>query len=196
MAKNEVTAPDHLLVVGGSAGSLNILLQLLPVLPAGFPAAVLVVVHRPANADSVLAQLLQQHGRMIIKEAEDKEPLQRGHVYLAPPDYHLLVESDRSLALDYSEKIHYCRPAIDPTLETAADVYGPRLACLLLSGANEDGSDGLRAAARQGSRIWLQHPDSAEVNYMLVQALAAVRPHALLHPEEMGAALLGWANEK
>ncbi|MDB5196857.1 MAG: chemotaxis protein CheB [Flaviaesturariibacter sp.] len=185
MAQNEVTSACRLLVIGGSAGSLEVLLEVLPNLRANLPFPILIVMHRKSAVESTLEELLATRTRLKVKEAEDKEILCDGVIYVAPADYHLLVEKNGTLSLDYSEKIHYCRPAIDVTFETAADTVGNRLVCLLLSGANADGASGLRKAAAAGALPLIQDPASADMNYMPAAGLAAVRNAKIVAVEEM-----------
>jgi len=173
MAQDRKLKPVRLLVIGGSAGSLEIIIQLLPTLPLRLPFAVIVVVHRK-NADSVLTELLGEKTGLPVKEAEEKDEILPGHIYIAPADYHLLVEKDGTLSLDYSEKLHYSRPGIDATFETAAEAYGDALACLLLSGANADGTEGLRFVKENGGLTIVQDPSEAAVAYMPQQAISGV----------------------
>lgn len=151
----------ELVVVGGSAGSLPVILGLLDALPADFTPALLVVVHRPRNIDSELADLLAGHCGGKLREPDDKDPLAPGWVYLAPQNYHVLLDNGH-ISLDYSEPVHYCRPAIDVTLLSAAAAYGPRLLAILLSGANADGAEGLAQVLAQGGQALVQAPDDSE----------------------------------
>ncbi|RYY91053.1 MAG: chemotaxis protein CheB [Chitinophagaceae bacterium] len=173
-----------LLVIGGSAGSLEVLLQLLPRLRADLRFPVLVVVHRKSS-ESVLPELLADRTPLPVKEAEDKEPMHPGTIYIAPADYHTLVESDGTLSLDCSEKVNWSRPSIDVTFETAADVYGAGVTGLLLSGANHDGVEGLRRIQAHGGAIWAQDPSTAQIAYMPQGALDALQLDAVLTPDAL-----------
>ncbi|HVE15304.1 MAG TPA: chemotaxis protein CheB [Chthoniobacterales bacterium] len=159
-------------VIGGSAGSLEALSQILPALPADFPLPIMVVVHLPPDKDSVLAEVLQNKCVLTVCEAQDKQPLQSGTVYFAPPDYHLLVETDRHLSLSYDEPQLYSRPSIDVLFESAADVYGEKLIGIVLSGANADGAHGLKEIAAQGGIALVQTPRHAYAKEMPAMALA------------------------
>lgn len=183
MAKNSFLNPG-LLVIGGSAGSLEVIMELLPVLSASIRFAVVIVIHR-RNSDSVLTELLGEKTVLPVKEVEEKEAITPATVYIAPADYHLLVEEDQSFSLDFSEKLHYSRPGIDATFETAADAYGPSLCCILLSGANADGAEGLRYVKEKGGRTIVQNPDNATVAYMPQQAIAHSLIDRILTTEEM-----------
>lgn len=160
-------------VIGASAGGVQALSHVLPDLPADFPAPVLVVVHIPPRKDNALVDLFAHKCRLKVKEAEDKEPLAPGIIYFAPPDYHLLVETAETLALSSDEAVNHSRPAIDVLFETAADAFGSALAAIVLTGANHDGAQGLKAVCEAGGRGFVQDPATAEVATMPEAALAA-----------------------
>ncbi|GAB3506808.1 chemotaxis protein CheB [Spirosoma knui] len=171
MAKDYVSRRAQVVVIGGSTGSIEVLLKLLPALPSPLPVAIIVVVHRKNTADSTLATLLATKTAIPLKEVDDKDPVTPGTIYLAPADYHLLIEPNGLLTLDDSEKIHYSRPSIDVTFESAADVYGRGLVGVLLSGANADGVSGLHAIKRAGGQIIAQDPSTALAGFMPQQAI-------------------------
>ncbi len=160
-------------VVGASAGALDALSIVLPALPAGYPLAVLVVVHLPGDRASYLADILGAKCRLPVAEATDKEPIRAGAVYLAPPDYHLLVEADFRLSLSGEEPVLYSRPSVDVLFESAADAYGPGLVGVVLTGASADGARGLAAVAAAGGLALVQRPDTAQAAAMPSAALAA-----------------------
>ncbi|MDB6134508.1 MAG: cheB 2 [Verrucomicrobiales bacterium] len=160
-------------VIGASAGAVEALLRILPELPPDYPLPLLIVVHLPPDRESTLAALLDARCRITVKEAEDKEPILPGMAYLAPPDYHLLVEPDFHLSLSSEEQVLYSRPSIDVLFESAADAYGTALAGIILTGANSDGAKGLRAVAASGGIALVQSPDCAEATAMPAAALAA-----------------------
>lgn len=147
-------------VIGASAGAIQALSRLLPALAADYPLPVLVVVHVPPDR-SDLAPLFQSKCRVVVKEAEDKEPILPGVVYFGPPDYHLLVEADRTVSLSVDEPVLYSRPSIDVLFESAADIYGPDLVGVILTGANEDGAEGLRAVSAAGGVALVENPAEA-----------------------------------
>jgi two-component system, chemotaxis family, protein-glutamate methylesterase/glutaminase len=160
-------------VMGASAGAVQALSHVLPALPDRFPVAILVVVHVPPDRDNALVALLQSKCRLEVREAEDKAPIEGGVVYFAPADYHLLVEADRTLALSSDTPVLHSRPSIDVLFESAADAYGPALAAVVLTGANEDGALGLRAVARAGGVALVEDPAGAYAPAMPRAALAA-----------------------
>ena len=133
----------------------------------------MVVVHVPPDKRSILAELFQAKCRITVREAEDKEPISGGTVYFAPPDYHLLVETDRSLSLSSDEPVLYSRPSIDVLFESAADAYGPALIAIVLTGANQDGAKGLKAVVEAGGTAIVQSPEDAFASAMPEAALAA-----------------------
>lgn len=161
------------LVIGGSAGAVSALLALLPSLPADYPLAVMIVIHLPPDGKSTLATLLHDRCRIAVKEAEDKEPIRPGTVYLAPSNYHLLVEPHFEISLSQDELVHYSRPSIDVMFESAADAYGSSLAGVILTGASRDGACGLRAIEAAGGRVFVQTPASSEAATMPQAALDA-----------------------
>ncbi|WP_165072050.1 chemotaxis protein CheB [Paludisphaera rhizosphaerae] len=175
--------------VGASAGALEALSVVLPALPPDFPLPILVVVHLPPDRKSLMAGLLGDRCRLSVREAEDKEPAEPGTVYLAPPDYHLMVEPDRRLSLSGEEPVLFSRPSIDVLFETAAETYGPGLAGVILSGANSDGARGLRAIMNAGGVGMVQRPDTALAQTMPTSALAACPKALALDLAEIAAAL-------
>lgn len=160
------------IVIGASAGALDALSQVLALLPEDYLLPVLVVVHLPADKKSILAELLDMKCRVSVKEADDKEPLASGVVYVAPPDYHLLVEKDGTISLSNEEPILYSRPSIDVLFESAADAIGPGLIGVVLTGANDDGAHGLAAIRDAGGRCIVQDPQDA---YSAIMPLAALQ---------------------
>ena len=180
-----MTPLPKLLVIGGSAGSLDVLLKLLPTLDNSWPLAMIIVLHRKNDNDSLLTELLAGKTMLSVKEAEEKDVLMPGIIYITPSDYHLLIEPDGSLTLDDSEKVNYSRPSIDVTFTSAAEVFGTNLYCLLLSGANMDGADGLIAARELGAFTAVQDPEEAEVSFMPRHALNISAVDRVLTMNEM-----------
>lgn len=174
-----------LFVIGGSAGSLEVIMQLLPKLKANLPFAIVIVLHRNNQPDSALHELLSSKTILKVKEAEDKETLCKGVIYLAPADYHLLIEKDKTLSLDHSEKINFSRPSIDFTFATAGEAFGEQTSALLLSGANADGVKGLESIKNNHGQILAQDPVTARVPYMPKSAIETLSIDWILKPEEM-----------
>lgn len=166
------------IVIGASAGGVGALSALLPQLDPRARYSALVVLHLPRERDSLLPKLFARQCAMTVREAEDKEPVRPGHIYFAPPDYHLLVEANEPtgeawLALSVDEPEHFSRPSIDVLFESAADCWRERVVGILLSGANEDGASGLACIARAGGLTIVQDPTEAEVPRMPAAALEA-----------------------
>ena len=169
-----------LVAVGASAGGVDALLSLLPALPAGYRLPTVCLLHMPADRDSGLARLFGERLRLPVKEAEDKEPITPGTVYFATPGYHLSVEQDRSFSLSLEPPVHFARPAIDVLLASAADAYGPALAALLLTGANQDGADGMAAVHARGGLTVVQDPHEARASTMPAQVIRRATPDLVL----------------
>lgn len=170
MAQSGIINHYQLLIIGGSAGSLEVLVQLLPALHKNLKLAIVVVMHRKAG-ESMLVDVLSGKTTWPVKEAEEKENVEAGTVYVAPSDYHLLFEKNKTFSLDFSEKVHYSRPSIDVSFESAADAYGAAVIAVLLSGANADGSEGLNLIRNAGGVAIVQDPLEASVAYMPQQAI-------------------------
>lgn len=183
-------APAQAVVIGASAGGIEALSAILPQLPEDFPLPVLVVIHLPPDRKSLMVELFDAKCAMAVREAEDKEPIERSTIYFAPPDYHLLVEADHRLSLSSEEPVLFSRPAIDVLFETAADAYGPGLIGIVLSGANEDGAAGLRAVHAAGGQCWVQAPDQARARDMPLAASRLVPSAAVMKLDDIAGHLL------
>ena len=157
--------------IGASAGGVEVLSVLLSALPASCRASFFIVMHIPRERPSLLADVFNARCALPVREAEDKEPVQPGTVYFAPPDYHLLLDRGPALALSSDEAVHFSRPSIDVLFDSAADVYGERLLGLILTGANQDGAEGLAAVGRAGGRTVVQEPGGAAVPFLPEAAL-------------------------
>lgn len=174
------------IAIGGSAGSLQVVMEIIPLLRSDLQVPVVVVFHRKATPHpEMLINLLKAKTTLTIKEAEDKERLNGGVVYIAPADYHLLVEKDGSLSLDISEKINYSRPSIDLTFMTAADAYKERTMAVILSGANADGVRGMEIIKRHGGFCVAQDPLTAQVAFMPSKAIAREVIDQIASPDEI-----------
>lgn len=188
-ARTRVHERFEAVLIGGSAGALEVLRDVLPHLSTQLAATVVVLIHQPPDASDILAEVLAGFTALPVKTAEDKEALQPGTLYVAPSGYHLLIENERSFALSIDEPLHFSRPSIDVLFNSAADVYGPRLLAVLLSGASEDGARGLQAIEQAGGTTVIQRPDSAGVAYMPNAALAIGHPTHVCSPDQIGAML-------
>ena len=168
----------ELVVVGTSGGGLNALRTLIAGLPSDFAAPMVIVQHRHRDSDHLMSTLLQDQTPLHVCEVEDKAPIQRGNVYIAPADYHLLIDGS-NLALSLDAPVRYSRPSIDVTFGSAADRFGAGTVGVVLTGANADGASGLRRIADRGGLAIVQRPDEAESPAMPQAALASV-PNAVV----------------
>lgn len=180
--------PPHLVVIGVSLGGLDALRVLLGALPANFPAAIIIVQHRVMEESGELAMLLENAASMSVEFPLDKECIQTGRVYIAPPNYHLLVEGDH-FAFSLDAPKNYARPSIDVLFESAADACGAGVTGIVLTGMGCDGARGLAAIHRRGGRALVQSPREAAAAEMPLAALAAVPDARQLTLKEMGAQL-------
>lgn len=184
--KNRMSIDYEAVVMGVSFGGFQALQDILPVLAPDFPAPVMVVQHHDPRADDFLARHLDDRCRLRVKMAEEKETAMPGVIYLAPANYHLLVEDDHTLSLSVDEKVNFARPAIDVLFESAADAYGPRLMGVILTGANQDGSQGLRRIKEYGGLTVVQDPQTAVAPSMPEAALAATEVDHVLPLAKIG----------
>lgn len=159
-------------VIGASAGAIQALLHILPALPGDFALPVLIVVHVPPTRKSELTMLFSGRCALPVREADDKEAIVPGTIYFAPPDYHMLVESEGTISLSTDEAVCFSRPSIDVLFETAAEAWGPCVAGVVLTGANDDGARGLAAIGGAGGVTLVQDPASAYSRAMPAAALA------------------------
>jgi two-component system chemotaxis response regulator CheB len=184
--------PHHdIVVIGGSAGGIPALTTLVQGLPRDLPAALFVVVHIPPYSVSRLPQILSRSGPLYATHAVDGEPIQSGHIYVAPPDRHLLVRQGR-IALSRGPRENHSRPAIDPLFRSAARAHGSRVIGVVLSGALYDGSMGLLAVKTRGGRAIVQDPLEAAVDSMPRSALELVEADAVLSAAEIAPQLVEW----
>ncbi len=172
-----------IVVIGGSAGSIPVVIQILESLPAHTRVPMVIVIHRLKNVVSELSTLLS-HTRLVI-EPEDKSPIEEGGIYLAPQNYHLLVEYSKTFGLDYSEAVNYSRPSIDVTYSSVSEVYKNRVLGILLSGANNDGAQGLKEIMLNGGGGIVQDPASAEHIALPVAAISLCDGVAVLTPQSI-----------
>lgn len=179
----------ELVVVGTSYGGLQAISTLLDGLPESFPAAVVIVQHRSKDSDGTLVELLREHSRLPIDEAEDKQAIAPGRVFLAAPDYHLLVDG-ASFALSVDAPVVFSRPSIDVLFESAAESYRERLVGVVLTGANADGAAGLRRIKELGGYTIVQEPAEAVSAIMPEAAIAATAVDAVLGIERIAKRLV------
>jgi len=172
--------PVDAVVVGASAGGVEALLTIFKDLPADFGLPIIVVLHIPDERRSQLAEVFDRRLSIAVKEAGDKEPIIPGTLYFAAPGYHLSVEDDYSFSFSQEARVHYSRPSIDYLFESAADAYQQRLAAILLTGANQDGAQGLETIKLRGGLNIVQDPEEALVATMPQAALDRIQPDYIL----------------
>lgn len=175
----------EIIIIGGSAGSLQVIIEMVKNLDDEVSIPVLLVIHRKAQAANILQTLLQQFTPLPVIEIEDKTELQNGTIYIVPADYHLLFENKKNLSLDSSEKMNYSRPSIDVTFKSAAEIYGEKMIGVLLSGANADGVEGLAYIKKNNGLVWIQDPETAEVDYMPRHAVEEINYDLIIKPSNL-----------
>ena len=185
MEKDQINPDFKVVIIGGSAGSLNVLMQILPHLPVIKSFAIVIVVHRKSTDEQTLEELITLKSIIKVKRVEDKTPLSPGFIFVAPSNYHLLFEKNNTLSLDTSEKVNYSRPSIDVCFESAAEVYKNQLIGILLSGSNSDGTEGLKAIQKEGGTIIVQDPKSADMAFMPYNAIQNTTPDFVLDIQEI-----------
>ena len=180
-----------LIAIGGSWGGMRAVSQLLEELPDEVDQAIVVALHRsPDSQEGALTSILQDHTRRPVREVDDKDPIERGRVYLAPPDYHLLVERG-TFALSVDERVQYARPSVDVLFESVADAYGEQAVGIVLTGANRDGAAGLAKIKDRGGVAIVQDPATSVRRSMPDAAIAATSADAVLKVEEIPRFLYG-----
>lgn len=172
-----------IIAIGGSAGSLAVLTDILDALPRNMRMPVVIVLHRLKNVESEMGRLISP--KKHITEPEDKEAVKDHHFYLAPQNYHLMIEADRTFMLDYSELVNYSRPSIDMTFSSIAEAYGSRALAILLSGANKDGAAGLCQIIGAGGTGLVQDPKTAAFEVMPQSAIDLCRDVKVLTIDEI-----------
>jgi len=180
----------QIIVIGGSAGTMAALTELLPMFPAGYPLPIVIAQHLHPWQDNYHVEHFGDQCALVVKEARDKEAIEAGNIYFAPPNYHLLINDDKTFSLSIDDKVNYARPSIDVLFESAVDVYAPWLVGVILTGANNDGAQGLRLIKESGGLAIVQDPKTAESAYMPKAALEATRADYVLPLQGIGKLLL------
>lgn len=183
------THPYRAIAIGASFGGPEVLQKLLSSLPTSFRWPIFIVQHRSSGRDGAFAQILAQRCALPVVNAYDKMPIRAGHVYIAPPNYHLLVERHKHLALSVDEKEHFVRPAADVLLQSAAEAYLGQLVAVILTGANADGAAGLKRVYELGGLTIVQSPESAIARAMPTAAIATGCAQHVLEPTAIAAML-------
>ena len=177
-------------VIGASAGGFHALRKLLTKLPEDFSMPIFIVQHISPTSDNYMARFLNKKAQLIVKEADEKEKIVGGTAYIAPPNYHLLIEDDLTISLSTERKVHYSRPSIDILFESAAYVYGDSLIGVVLTGANSDGATGLHTIKQFGGYCIVQEPSEAESTAMPLAAIEKASPNDVLKLGEIAKLLV------
>lgn len=181
---------EHFVVaIGASAGGIDALRMLLPKFKRGLPLAILVVVHLPSDGPNLIPELFQDECEFTIKEADSGEPIEAGHIYIAPPDYHLSGEARGTLSLSNEAPVNFSRPSIDIMMESVARAFAEKSIGVLLTGANEDGALGMKEIQRCGGKTFVQDPEEAEYPTMPLSCLELIRPYRVLKVKDMAHAI-------
>jgi two-component system chemotaxis response regulator CheB len=183
--KNMRTDFDFI-AIGGSAGGINALQRILKKIPEGFRLPIAAVIHLPPGGNSLLPEVLGYSSKNPVKEPEDKTSIEAGTIYIAPSGYHLMVEKEKIFSVSLDEPVQFSIPSIDVFFESVSDVYGPKLLGIVLSGANEDGAEGLCRIVKAGGAGIVQSPSSSQSALMPEAALKVVPSALLLSPDEIG----------
>jgi two-component system chemotaxis response regulator CheB len=193
LSKNQTveSGRHRAVVIGLSAGGLNALHVLLPLIPVDFPLPLVVVQHVHPQQDGAFFENAGGLCLLPVREAEEREQVMPGTVYFAPANYHLMIELDMTFSLSVDEKVNYSRPSIDVLFESAADVYGPGLIGIILTGASRDGAAGLRRIKEKGGFTIVQDPATAEFPVMPSAALNETEVDRVMNIPEIGRFLAG-----
>jgi two-component system, chemotaxis family, protein-glutamate methylesterase/glutaminase len=177
-------------VIGVSAGGMSALGRILPRLPKDFPMPVIIVQHLSPHSDNFMISHFDRLCQIKVKEADEKETIMPGTAYFAPPNYHLLIETDFTFALSVEERVNFSRPSIDVLFESARDAWCSHLVGIILTGASSDGSKGLKKIKDCGGLTIVQDPQEAEVSVMPESAIKLTKVDKVLKIDDIAAFLL------
>ena len=163
------------IVLGVSLGGLNAMKVIFSLLPKDFSTPIIIVQHISARSDNQWIKLINNRNELHIKEADEKEKIENGTIYVAPPNYHLLIEPSKTFSLSIDERVNFARPSIDVLFESAAEVYKNKLIGVVLTGSNNDGTNGMKRIKRYGGLTIVQDPATAESGAMPASVIAAVQ---------------------
>ena len=182
------------IVIGTSSGGMNALKFLFSALPVDFSIPIIIVQHISPRPDNQWIKLLNKNSKLFLKEADEKEKIEHGKVYIAPPNYHLMIEINKTLSLTIDEHVNYSRPSIDVLFESAAEAYKNKLIGVILTGSNNDGTKGIKRIKEYGGLIIAQDPETAESSYMPASAISAIKPDYILSLEDITSLLIKLTN--
>jgi len=183
------------IVIGASAGGLYAIRDLLVPLPSDFRIPIIIVQHLSPTSENYMVEFLNKTTSLNIKEVDEKEPIKPNMVYIAPPNYHVLIEEDETFSLSADEKVNYSRPSIDVLFYSAADIYKNNLIGVVLTGANDDGARGLFAIRKNGGLGIVQTPATAEAPQMPTAAILEANPEYTLEINEIAKLLIEFSKD-
>jgi two-component system chemotaxis response regulator CheB len=182
---------SEILLLGGSAGSFKLIFNIIKNFDANLDKAVIIVIHRKKNFYSDLEKLFSDNTKLEFKEITDKDRLKKNTIFIAPANYHTLIEKEETFSLDVSERIWFSRPSIDVTFESAAEVYKDKCTAILFSGANQDGAQGMLKLRNYGSLTIVQDPEESEMPQMPLAAIEAKAAEYILSTKDIAELLSG-----
>jgi two-component system chemotaxis response regulator CheB len=163
------------IVIGVSSGGINAMKIMFSLLPEDFKMPIIIVQHISPRSDSKWINLLNDKSNLHIKEADEKEKIEQGKIYIAPPNYHLMIERNKTFSLTIDERVNFARPSIDVLFESAAEAYKSKLIGIVLTGSNNDGAKGMKRIKEYGGLSIVQDPATAESSYMPASVIAAMQ---------------------
>jgi len=184
------------IVIGVSSGGMSAMKIMFSLLPKDFNTPIIIVQHLNARSDSQWIKLLNKQSNLNIKEADEKETIEAGNIYVAPPNYHLLIEKDKTFSLTIDERVNFARPSIDVLFESAAEAYRNKLIGIVLTGSNNDGTNGIKRIKELGGFTIVQNPKTAESDYMPRSAINAIEPDYILPLENIVELLIKMDKQK
>ncbi|MCK4957577.1 MAG: chemotaxis protein CheB [Candidatus Cloacimonetes bacterium] len=184
------------MVIGVSAGGMEALSKLLPSFPKNFPLPIVIIQHLHKNCTGYYIEYYNEKCALFVKEAKHYEKIEAGNIYFAPPDYHLLIEENKTLSLTIDEKVNYSRPSIDVLFESAAEVFQEKLIGIILTGANSDGTEGMKIIKQNGGLTIAQNPLEAEFPIMPQSAIDSGSIDLILTLQEMTIEFSRWNNKE
>ncbi len=168
------------IVIGVSSGGMNAMNVLFSLLPKGFSIPIIILQHIGSHSDNEWIKILNKKTNIVIKEAEEKEKIEKGNAYVSPPNYHLLIERNKTFSFTIDERVNYARPSIDVLFESAAEAFKGKLIGIILTGSNTDGTNGMKRIKENGGLTIAQDPATAESAYMPSSAIDAVKMDHIL----------------
>ena len=184
------------IVIGVSSGGMNAMKVLFSILPKNFNTPIIIVQHISPHSENQWIKLLNYTSNLPLKEADEKEKIENGKVYIAPPNYHLMIERDKTFSLTVDEPVNFARPSIDVLFESAAEAYMDKLIGVILTGSNSDGTVGFKKINEYGGLTIAQDPKTAESACMPASAIAAIKPDYIISLEEICMLLIKIDNQK